>query len=254
MQSTINAPIRDVSKIQLRPGWQWSDEVIVCPHCGRATPIPVTWNPKKRRWTRWVYPCDCKTYSAEVERIERQDRERYAPRAVSVPERFEESAGRVDTAALAGTLKEGCGVYLHGGNGTGKTTAAYAVASRLAGEGWRVEITTLSQIKSDLHDTYSTAETQHALFGRLSRCDLLVLDDLGKEVPSEATCELLYRIVNERYERRRNVLITSNFSRGKLAARFAEGCNESTAKAIASRLSEMTVSIEMDGPDARSRR
>lgn len=152
---------------------------------------------------------------------------------------------------MVGTIKEGCGVYLHGGNGTGKTTTAYAIASRLASDGWRVEVTSLAAIKSELHDMFATAETHRAVFGRLTRCDLLVLDDLGKEVPSESTGELLYRIVNERYERRRNVVITSNFSRGELASRLAQGCDASTAKAIASRLAEMTVSIEMDGPDGR---
>lgn len=251
MQNTINAPIRDVSKIRLRPGWQWSDAFTVCPHCGQATPIPVMWSTKRSKWVRLAFPCNCKAYQAEVDRIEAMDRRRYLPKAVSVPARFERSAPKADVSKLVATIKGGSGIYLHGGNGTGKTTAAYAVASRLAGEGWRVEITTLSQIKSDLHDTYSTAETQQALFSRLTRCDLLVLDDVGKEVPSESTGELLYRIVNERYERRRNVVITSNFSRGELASRLAQGCDQSTAKAIASRLTEMTVSIEMDGPDGR---
>ena len=215
MQSTTE--VRDVSGIALPPRVRWGRKLIVCPHCHRATPSTEAWF--GGRWQAFMpYPCDCEGYRA---------------------------------TALVGTVKEGCGVYLHGGNGTGKTTAAWAVASALASEGWRVEITTLAQIKSDLHDTYSTAETQQALFGRLTRCDLLVLDDVGKEVPSEATGELLYRIVNDRYERRRNVVITSNFSRGELASRLAQGCDQSTAKAIASRLAEMTVSIEMDGPDGR---
>ena len=245
MQSTTE--VRDVSGIALPPRVRWGRKLIVCPHCHRATPSTEAWF--GGRWQAFMpYPCDCGGYRAEAARIAEGNSRREVPR-VEVPERFD--VGKIDATALVGTVKEGCGVYLHGGNGTGKTTAAWAVASALASEGWRVEITTLAQIKSDLHDTYSTAETQQALFGRLTRCDLLVLDDVGKEVPSEATGELLYRIVNDRYERRRNVVITSNFSRGELASRLAQGCDQSTAKAIASRLAEMTVSIEMDGPDGR---
>lgn len=247
-----NTTERDVSGIVLPPlvRWDYTKPPVVCPFCGRSTPRTQAWF--NGTWIRFQpYPCDCKGFRSRVAQFDQQERERRRSRGVDVPERFERSVGQIDVSALVGTVKEGCGIYLHGGNGTGKTTAAYAVASRLAGEGWRAEITTLSQIKSDLHDTYSTAETQQALFSRLTRCDLLVLDDVGKEVPSESTGELLYRIVNERYERRRNVVITSNFSRGELASRLAQGCDRSTAKAIASRLTEMTVSIEMDGPDGR---
>lgn len=242
---------RDVSGVRLPHGVEWdlSKQPVVCPHCRRSTPRTRAWF--HGRWIAFApYPCDCEGYKAEVARIERREEER-GMRRVEVPERFAETAGRADARSMVAAIKGGRGVYLHGPNGTGKTTMAYAVASALAAEGWRVEVTTLAAIRSDLSDVFATGDAQQAIFRRLAKADLLVLDDLGKESPNPKTAETLYRVVNDRYERRRAVLVTSNFGRGELAARLAEGCDRSTAKAVASRLAEMTESVEMGGADRR---
>lgn len=248
MQPTTR--VRDMSRVKLPPNARWSNELVTCPYCGVVSPRAEAW--VCGRWIKMLpYPCDCAGYRknlARVEQRERERRERAEPR-LDVPERFERA--EVDASSYAETIKTGLGLYLWGGNGNGKTTTAWGVAGILSAEGWSVEVTTLGKIGSSVSDTYSTADTQDALFRKLSRCDLLVLDDLGKEKPSETSGALLYRIVNERYEAQRQMLITSNYSRGKLAARLAEGCAPSTAQAIASRLSEMTAAIEFTGTDRR---
>ena len=48
------------------------------------------------------------------------------------------------------------------------------------------------------------------LFERLATVDLLHLDDLGAEKQTEWVIEQLYAVVNERYERQRALIVTSN--------------------------------------------
>ena len=48
------------------------------------------------------------------------------------------------------------------------------------------------------------------LFQRLCTVDLLVLDDLGAEKQTEWVLEQLYSIVNERWQDRRSIVVTTN--------------------------------------------
>ena len=50
----------------------------------------------------------------------------------------------------------------------------------------------------------------HGLFRRLCTVDLLVLDDLGAEKQTEWVLEQLYSIVNERWQDRRSIVVTTN--------------------------------------------
>ncbi|MGE0994210.1 ATP-binding protein, partial [Bacillus sp. GMa5/2] len=70
----------------------------------------------------------------------------------------------------------------------------------------------------------------------LMKCDVLVLDDLGAEKPSEFAAEFLYTIVDYRYSTWRRMIITSNCSDeelkerlghlqgGRILDRLREGC------------------------------
>ena len=58
-------------------------------------------------------------------------------------------------------------------------------------------------------------------------------------------------IRHDRYNTRKPVVITSNFSKRELIARLSIAADSSTAEAIVSRLFEMTTKIEMGGEDRR---
>lgn len=49
--------------------------------------------------------------------------------------------------------------------------------------------------------------------------DLVVLDDLGREKVTDWASERLYVLVNERYNRRRTTVVTTNYTPGELAER-----------------------------------
>ena len=238
--------IRDMSQVKIASGIVWSTtEYHTCPHCERKTPHAYA-----RVGTTWVkmppYPCDCEGAIAK-----RAEFEHVPPQREDIPERFRESVKLVQTPWYLRKIKAGVGLYLFGSVGTGKTTTAYAIADALRAEGWHVEVTSLGEVKSELQDTYATKETQYALFNRLSKCSLLILDDLGKESPTQSAVELIFRILNDRYEHKRPVVITSNFSRGELAGWIGGAGYEQTARAVGSRLAEMTEVVSMGDIDRR---
>ena len=69
-------------------------------------------------------------------------------------------------------------------------------------------------------------------------CDLLIIDDLGKEKVSEWTLEKLYYVINSRYEDCLPIVITTNYDPEKLVRRLTVKDNFETAEAIVSRICE----------------
>ena len=71
-----------------------------------------------------------------------------------------------------------------------------------------------------------------AFFRRLCSVDLLVLDDLGAEKQTEWVLEQLYSIVNERWQDRRSIVVTTNLpdpdpeSAGRVLSRSARDLRE----------------------------
>lgn len=72
---------------------------------------------------------------------------------------------------------------------------------------------------------------------------LVVLDDLGREKASDWTGEIVYALVNARYEDRLPTLVTSNLSPADLAA--------SPYWPVISRLAEDGALVKLDGADHR---
>lgn len=81
--------------------------------------------------------------------------------------------------------------------------------------------------------------------------ELLVLDDLGQERPTEWSVSRLMDLVGHRHERQLPTIFTSQYPLRGIEARLAEGGNAEQAKAIASRLMGVCRAIRLDGQDRR---
>jgi DNA replication protein DnaC len=126
---------------------------------------------------------------------------------------------------LGGNLRAGRGIWLMGDVGTGKTTLAMLV-SRLALEaGHTVAIYSLPRLLSRIRRTYDAEAGEQSyldFFERLTSVDLLHLDDLGAEKSSDWVLEQLYALVNERYETRRSIVVTTNLQEPELREQIGE--------------------------------
>lgn len=102
------------------------------------------------------------------------------------------------------------GICIFGISGNGKTYLATAVFNQLADKS--VILQNVPELLSDIRHTYSndSAANETDILTPLMECDLLVLDDLGSEKPSEWVREKLYLVINARYKAGKSLIITSN--------------------------------------------
>ncbi|SEH11213.1 IstB-like ATP binding protein [Thermoleophilum album] len=108
-------------------------------------------------------------------------------------------------------LDAGRGLWFHGDVGTGKTSLAMLVAMHAERADRSVAIYSVPQLLARIRQTFEGAGTSYLeLFRRLCEVDLLVLDDLGAERQTEWVLEQLYSLVNERWQDRRSIVVTTN--------------------------------------------
>jgi DNA replication protein DnaC len=152
-------------------------------------------------------------------------------------------------AELEDRLSTGRGLWFMGNTGTGKTTLAMLVSKAALEAGYSVAIYSLPKLLAHIRRTYDSepgGDSYLAFFERLTSVDLLHIDDLGAEKKSDWVLEQLYALINERYEEKRSIVITTNFDRDEL--------EEQIGPRIVSRLTEMAEPLPMFGDDNRKER
>ncbi len=148
-------------------------------------------------------------------------------------------------------LDQGSGLWLMGDTGTGKTTLAMLVSKEALRRNRTVAIYSMPKLLARIRATYGAEageESYVEFFERLCEVDLLHLDDLGAEKQTEWVLEQLYALVNERYEREKSIVATTNLTDqqeleqqigSRTVSRLVEMCGEHT--------------IPMLGDDARQK-
>ena len=135
-------------------------------------------------------------------------------------------------------------LLLLGDVGTGKTHLAAAIANVLIQRGiptlFGTFIDHLQKIKDEFNHT-----TLDTYLSKMKTIPMLVIDDLGKERKSDWTQQILFSVINYRYEHLLPVIITSNFNDTDLL--------NYVGNATTSRLNEMCTAIHTVGEDYRKR-
>lgn len=113
-------------------------------------------------------------------------------------------------------------LVLEGTYGCGKTHLAAAVANERLRHGDFVLFVTSPDLLDHLRGTYAPdSEVGYdETFDRVRNADVLVLDDLGVENPSQWAQEKLFQLLNYRYTQRLPTVITTNQDIDRLDARI----------------------------------
>jgi DNA replication protein DnaC len=139
-------------------------------------------------------------------------------------------------------LAAGRGMWLMGNTGTGKTTLGMLIAKATAGAGHSVGVYFTPKLLTRIRQTYQAADGEDSyavFFERLASVDLLYIDDLGSERHTDWVVEQLYALVNERYERQRSMLVTSNAEAGEDVDKGQRRLEEQIGSRTVSRLIEI---------------
>jgi DNA replication protein DnaC len=200
-------------------------------------------------------PCDCegaveaRRAAEEAEEAEKRAKEEAAEARLldkaGIPPRYRRHSHPY-AAKMADMARNGQSFYIHGPNGTRKTTLAMAVGNILAHKG--VSVCALATY--DLMDAMrSRKDEDRALFERAASCDVLILDDLGKEASNTAyACERLFAIIDKRDKAEKPTIITTNYKLSEIAKKITEGA---VGVAIASRLRGSCKQVPLEGEDWR---
>lgn len=122
-------------------------------------------------------------------------------------------------------LKQGGGMVITGGVGTGKSHLAYAVGNALLAQGRSVmgidvyELIDLIKERAFSQKGGSEREAIKAFVGGL---DLLILDEVGAQMGTEWERLMLFKIINERYKHMLPTILISNIDAAGLADYLGE--------------------------------
>ncbi len=95
-----------------------------------------------------------------------------------------------------------------GPSGTGKSHLAEALANKAIDQGMKVAWFTLESLTAHLGRA-TVDNTVSKAVAKITRCDLIVVDDIGMLPSGQAAAEAFYRVIDAAYERR-SVIVTSN--------------------------------------------
>lgn len=132
------------------------------------------------------------------------------------------------------------GLLLTGSTGIGKTHLAAAIANKAIDSGIVTIFSTFSDLLKAERDSMNGGKS---MLNKYKDVPLLVIDDLGKEKQSEWVNEVLYQIVNHRYEAMLPIIITTNLTMKELY--------NTIDHAVFGRLVEMCEVVSVNGKDRR---
>ena len=109
-----------------------------------------------------------------------------------------------------------------GGTGLGKTYLSACIANGVTDQGFSVAYESAPGLFSKLEkDRFNPDDESHAAVAALKNCDLLIIDDLGTEMPGNFVTAALYSLLNDRLLEGKSMLISTNLNVGELAKRYS---------------------------------
>ena len=134
-----------------------------------------------------------------------------------------------------------------GGTGLGKTYLSACIANAVAEKGYSVAYETAPRLMAKLEkERFNSDQESHSAVAALDACDLLIIDDLGTELPGNFVTAALYSLLSERLLAGKSMLVSTNLTIDEIAKRYSPQ--------IASRLQGEFKGLSFVGEDIRVRK
>lgn len=114
--------------------------------------------------------------------------------------------------------ENGTSIVFCGKPGTGKTHLAYAIILKLREKYHTAVMRTALDMTADVKDAFKSEKTTPSeVVLQYAQYDVLVVDEVGVQVSSEAEKRIFFDIINKRYENMLPTIMISNLERNELS-------------------------------------
>lgn len=138
------------------------------------------------------------------------------------------------------------GLFIHGSPGVGKSLFSKRIMLIILNKGFSTYITSVTKLMRDIKkDVSSFADDTYR---KCLDIDLLVIDDIGTEKPTDYDKTQMFEIINNRYENKKPIIYTSNCKLEDLTTKYDEFGR------IYSRILGSVVQVEIKGNDFRQQK
>ena len=123
----------------------------------------------------------------------------------------------------AATFSQNSGNLLFiGGTGLGKTFLSACIARAVADKGYSVRYETATHLFNKLEQAkFNPTEESRYEAAKLTACDLLIVDDLGTEMPGQFVTAALYSLLNDRLLAGKPTIISTNLNVEEMQRRYS---------------------------------
>ena len=108
-----------------------------------------------------------------------------------------------------------------GNTGLGKTFLSACIARTVADQGYSVVYESAGHLFAALEKArFEASDENRRAAAKYAECDLLIVDDLGTELPGQFVTAALYSLINDRLLENKPTIISTNLNSDELARRY----------------------------------
>lgn len=115
---------------------------------------------------------------------------------------------------FADIKKTGKSFIMLGSVGVGKTHLSIAIALEIMSKGYSAKFTSASKMLREIKDTYrkSSERSESEVMRDFTDCHLLIIDEVGVQRGNDYEVNMMFDVINERYENLKPTIILSNLT------------------------------------------